>query len=131
MTDVRALIQTALDTALNGAVYVFWQRRAEITGDTNPDEYIVYTLGGDYNRAFADNQPLVQEADVTVRYYYRYEKADTAEGRTLVKNRENTIITALRGAGFSCPSGASDAGDVDEVGCFTSVIECSFGRVIS
>lgn len=129
MIDIRAMVQTALDTALNGAVYVFWQRRAEIADDPNPSEYIVYTLGGDYNRAFADNEPLVQEADVTVRYYYKYEMLDTTAGRALVKERENAILSALKGAGFSCPSGAFDSGDVDEVGCFTSVIECNYKRL--
>ena len=130
MTDVRGLIQTALDTALNGAVFVFWQRKAEIEEDPNPSEYIVYTLGGDYNRAFADNAPIVQEADITVRYYYKYEKLDTAAGRALVKSRENTILTALKGAGFSSLGGFFDAGDIDEVGCFTSVAECNYKRVV-
>jgi len=128
MTDIQTLVQTTLDTALAGAVYAFWQRKAEIESDPNPDEYVVYTLGPDKGKAFADNSPLLMEADVTVRYYYRYELIDTATGRTIVKNRTNQILTALKGAGFSCPGGFFDAGDVDEVGCFTSVCECSYGR---
>jgi hypothetical protein len=130
MPDIRALVQSTLDTALAGAMYVFWQRRTEIDSDTNPDEYIVYTLGGDYKRIFADDEPLTKEADVTIRYYYRQEKANTPAGRALVKSREQTILTALKNAGFFCPAGAMDAGDVDDVGCFVSVIECNYGRVI-
>ena len=130
MTDIRAIAQTALDTALNGAVYVFWQRKAEIANDPNPSEYIVYTLGGDYNRKFADNVPIAKEADVTVRYYYKYEKLDTSAGRALVKAREETLLTALKGAGFSSLGGFFDSGDIDEVGCFTSVAECNYKRVV-
>jgi len=127
--DIRGLVQATLDTAFSGSVYVFWQRKAEIEG-SDIDEYIVYTLGGDYNRTFSDDEPLLKEADVTVRYYYRYEKLDTATGRTLVKNREDAILTALKGAGFLCPNGAFDGGDIDDVGCFTSIIECNYGRVV-
>lgn len=130
MTDVRVLVQAALDTALNGEVCVFWQRRAEIEDDPNSDEYIVYTIGGDRHSAFADGEPLTSKADATVRYYYKHETIDTPAGRAKVKEREATILTALKNADFSCPSGAFDAGDVDEVGCFTSVIECSYVRVI-
>lgn len=128
MEDIRGLVQSTLDSAFNGAVYVFWQKASDISG--NLDEYIVYTISGDYNREFADDAPLTQEADVTVRYYYPSSYIDTSTGREKTKSRENAILAALKGAAFSCPSGASDAGDIDDVGKYVSVIECSYKRVV-
>lgn len=92
---------------------------------------VKHTSGPDKGKAFADNEPLMMEADVTIRYYYRYELIDTADGRVLVKNRMNLILTALKGAGFSCSGGFFDAGDVDEVGCFTSVRNVRLGGLCS
>ncbi len=131
MIDIRGLVQSTLDTALDGNVYVFWRQRAKIAGDKNLDEYIVYTLGGDYNQIFADDEPLTKEADITIHYYYRSKKIQTFAGRTLIKDREKTLLTALKEAGFSCPNGAFDAGDIDDIGYLTSIIECSYGRVVA
>lgn len=130
MTDVRALVQAALDAFFNGEVCVFWQRRAE-NGGENQDEYIVYTLGGDNELSSTDDKQIItKEADITVRYYYRYEMIDTSAGRKKVAERENQIIDALKNAGFLCRGGAFDAGDVDDAGCFTSVIECNYWRAV-
>ena len=131
MTDVREMIQSTLDAALVGTnVYVFWQRRVEILSTPNPDEYVIYTLGGDYDREFADNEPLIKEQDITIKYYYRSEKTETSAGRTLIKSRENTILNSLKAAGFYSPSGFFDVGDIDDIGYFTSVSEWSFARVV-
>lgn len=131
MTDIQSLVQSTLDNALMGTVYVFWQRKVEIEGDPNPDEYVVYTRGTDDDLEEADNgQVITKEADVTIRYYYKCELVESAEGRAMVKGRESTILTALKDAGFLCSGGFFDAGDVDAVGCFTSIAECSYWRAI-
>jgi hypothetical protein len=128
MSGIRGMVQAALDAAFNSEVYVFWQRKADI-GDQ--DEYIVYTLGGDNELELIDNgQIITKEADVTVKYYHKYEMSDTPTGRTDVESREDQILTALKSAGFLCHGGFFDAGDVDEVGCFTSVAECNYWRAI-
>jgi hypothetical protein len=126
MSDIRGMVQTALDTALKGAVYAYWQRKS----GPDADEYIVYTLAGDSVEAFADDAPLVKSAGITVRYYYRAEKLDTHAGRQAVKIWEESIQAALEGAGFTIPFGAFDAGDVDDIGYFVTVFECEYQRVV-
>ncbi len=130
MSDIRGLVQTTLDTELSGAMFVHWQLRVEIQSDPNPNEYVVYTLGGDNDSAFADNEPLVKSADVTLRYYYRKEKLNTHAGREAVKSRENSMLTAMKTAGFYTPSGFFDAGDIDGIGYMVSVSEWSYARVV-
>lgn len=131
MMDMQAILQSALDKALNGAVCVFWQRKTEVADNPSPDEYVVYTRGIDTELEQADNgQVLIKEAVATIRYYYRCELAETEVGRARVKGRERKMLAALKEAGFSCSGGFFDAGDVDEIDCFTSVAECSFWRAI-
>lgn len=130
MTDVRALTQTTLDTALNtDKVRVHWIRKSETDGE-DPDEYVVYTLDGDPADAYADNVPLIRTANVAVRYYYREALLDTAAGRTAVKTREEQIATALEGGGFSLPNGWFDAGDIDDIGYGVTIFEAYIGRVV-
>lgn len=130
MIDIRSKIQLALDTALYpDRVFSFWGRKVEVEG-ANSDEYIVYTLSGDNSDSFADDTALVKSHDATIRYYYRDTLAHTSTGRKKVKNRENQIIDALKNAGFEIPNGVFDAGDIDSVGFFVSLIECQFWEVI-
>lgn len=130
MTDVRGILQTALDDALSSAkVRVYWLRKAETTGEA-PEEYVVYTLDGDPAGVYADDQPLTRSANVVIRYYYRGSKLDTAAGRSAVKARETVIAEALEGAGFSLPSGYFDAGDIDDIGFGTTVFEAYYWRVV-
>ncbi|NLB52084.1 MAG: hypothetical protein GX808_04005 [Syntrophomonadaceae bacterium] len=124
MIDIRGLVQTALDNTLKGAVKVFWQRKK----GADADEYIVFTLSGDSTEFFADNEPLVMAGDVTVRYFYRDYYLDDQAEREHVKSQEKIIQTALEGAGFVLPFGKFDAGDVDNIGYFTTVFECEFWR---
>lgn len=124
---IRKRLQTALDTT---GVKTFWKRRAKIGGDADPDEYIVYTLGGDYGRAFADDLPLVCEATATVRYYCLSDQYETEAGRADAEDRVKSILGALHAAGFDTPSGAFDVGDIDDSGYDAVVIECAFRRVV-
>lgn len=123
---IRDLIQSALDTALYPDVSVHWQRKA----GPDVDEYVVYTFGGDSNEEHADDVPLIKAGSITVRYYYRAEKLDTHAGRQAVISRENTIDTALKGAGFDLPNGYFDAGDVDDIGFYVTAFECEYWRVV-
>jgi hypothetical protein len=130
VTDVRDLIQSTLDTALTAAkVYVFWQRKVEIAGDTNPDEYVVYTYEGDEPEIYADNVPLVVDSDATVKYFYRKDKLNSKTGRDGIKSRETGIKSALKAVGFTV-SGPMDVGDVDGIGFYCSVFDCSYSEVV-
>ena len=131
MIDIRSLIQTKLDTALNSfGVYVFWQRRIEVASDPNPNEYIVFTYGGESPEKHADNKPLIERAYVTIRYYYRAENADTYAKRQIISGRETLIKTSLKNAGFNIDVGPFDAGDVDDIGFYCTVFECSYSEVV-
>ncbi len=123
---MRNLLQQTLDDALYPDVYSFWQRKS----GADVDEYIVYTLGGDSNESHVDNKPLVNNASVTIRYYYRAEMLDTYTGRQVVQAREEAIETALKNAGFTIPFGRFDGGDIDDIGFYVTIFECEYWRVI-
>ena len=124
---IRSKVQTALDTALYAlGVYSYWQRKS----GADANEYIVYSLAGDSAEFHADDVPLIMQASLTVKYYYRAEKINTHAGRETIKGREATIQAALEGAGFIIPFGKFDAGDVDDIGYFVTVFECDYGRVV-
>jgi len=124
MSDVRSLVQTALDTALDGKVRVYWQRKS----GADADEYIVYTQSGDAEKFHADDIPVAKSCSITVKYYYRADLLDTYSGRQAVKSRELDIQEALEEAGFKIPFGSFDAGDVDDIGYFVTVFECEYLR---
>ena len=129
MTDIRGKIQLALDTALFAdKVFSFWNRKVEVAGE-NKDEYIVYTLSGDTPESYADNSELIKLHEVTIRYYYRDTLPQTSAGRTKVKNRETQIVEALRNADFEITN-VFDAGDIDNVGFFVTLIECQYWEVV-
>ena len=133
-TDVRALIQTALDEAFNDLLFpdnirVFWRRRSETEGE-DPDEYIVYTLDTDPYENYADNAPFTRAARLTVRFYYRDTLIDTRAGRAKVKSHEAAIESALRAARFALPSGYFDGGDIDDIGFGTTIFPVEFWEVL-
>ena len=123
---MRNLLQQTLDDALHPDVYSFWQRKS----GADVDEYVVYTLGGDSNDFHADDNPLVNHANVTVRYYYRAEMLDTYTGRQAVQDREETIEAALKNAGFVIPFGKFDGGDIDDIGFYVTIFECEYWQVM-
>ncbi len=126
MSDIRGLVQTAVDAALYPGVLTYWQRKS----GADADEYIVYTQSGDSSEYHADNAPFVKAGGITVKYYYRAEKIGTPTGRQAVKSREEAIEAALEGAGFAIPFGKFDAGDVDDIGYFVTVFECEYWRLV-
>ena len=123
---MRNLLQQTLDDALYPDVYSFWQRKS----GADVDEYVVYTLSGDSATSHADNEPVTNNANVTIRYYYRSNKLDTYDGRQLVEAREEAIEIALKDAGFTIPFGKFDGGDIDDIGFYVTVFECEYWRVI-
>lgn len=126
MTDVRKLMQTALDTFLYPDVHSYWLRKS----GEDSDEYVVYTLGGDPAGAYADGVPLTRNANITVRYYYRDSMINDSAGRATIKGHEEQIATAITGAGFTLPNGYFDAGDIDDIGFGTTIFEANYSRVV-
>ncbi len=125
--DIRALVQTALDTALySDGVYVYWLRKSD---ETDPDEYVVYTLDGDPVGAYADGDPLTRNANASIRYYYRDSMLNSSAGKAAIKARETQIAAALTGAGFTLPNGYFDSGDIDDIGFGTTIFEAYYSRV--
>mgnify|MGYP000976645529 CR=1 FL=1 len=127
---IRELLQNTLDTAVvSDGVYSYWQRKTETAGQDN-DEYIVYLLNEDLNEVFADDEALIKNKSITVKYYYRDSYLDTPEGRLHVDQRAEVILQSLLGAGFTCPNGYFDAGNVDDIGFSTIVFEINYIRLV-
>lgn len=127
MTDIRSLVQTALDAVLYPDVRVYWLRKSD---GEDPDEYVVYTLDGDPVGAYADDVPLTRDANVSIRYYYRDSMVTTKTGRAAIGTREEQIAAALVSAGFTLPNGYFDAGDIDDIGYGTTIFEAYYSRVV-
>lgn len=127
MTDIRAMVQETLDTALYPDVRVYWLRKSD---GEDPDEYVVYTLDGDPVGEYADDAPLTRDANVSIRYYYRDFMVTTNSGRAAIITREEQIAAALMSAGFTLPNGYFDVGDIDDIGFGATVFEAYFSRVV-
>lgn len=122
---IRRYVQQTLDNALEPlGVYSFWQRKADI----DLEEYIVYETN-DIDEAFADLEPLIKVANVTIKYFYRQEMADTEASRQTIDSRKKLIMQSMKAAGFDCPTGAFDAGDIDDIGYFAVIFEMTFKGV--
>jgi hypothetical protein len=118
-------IQTVLDTALYPDVLSYWMRK---TG-ADADEYVVYTIDSD-DATNADDEPLIRNANVAVRYYFKDSLIGTSTGRTKVQDRVGTIVSALESNGYSVPYGPQNIGDIDDIGYGVLLIECYKGRVV-
>lgn len=130
MTDVRTAMQTVLDNALNADnVRVFWMRKTD-TSNADPDEYVVYTQDGNTPTSYADDAELIRSTNIVVQYHYNFDLIDTQAGRTAVKTREQTILTALKNGGFFVFNGPFDVGDIDDAGYGTTIFECYFDEVV-
>lgn len=124
---IKDLVQLTLDTVLYPKdILVHEQRKS----GPDADEYVVYSSSGDNREDFADDEVLIKNASVTVRYYYRAEKLDNYTTKKKVREVEDLIESSLEDAGFVIPFGRFDAGDVDDIGYMTTVFECEYWRVV-
>lgn len=118
MNDILDLVQTTLDNLLvSDGVYSFWGRRAEVGSQTA--EYVIYSIDEDAAEVSADGDLMFRTASVSLQYYVKYGVARTAQGRRSALNRMKSIMNAMRSAGFGCPTGWSEIGDVDGLGYAT------------
>ncbi len=132
---IKNLIQTTLDNVLyEKGIYVFDQRK---TGH-DLDQYVVYSISGDIREAHADDEVILKNANITIRYFYRVDLLDTYEGRQAIWEEgrqaiweiEDLIEEALENAGIRIPFGRFDGGDIDDIGYFTTIFECEYWRVV-
>lgn len=124
---IKDLVQTTLDTVLYPKdIHVYEQRKS----GPDADEYVVYSSSGDSREDFADDETLIKNTSITVRYYYRAEKLDNYATRKKVREIEDLIEISLEDAGFDIPFGMFDAGDVDDIGFMTTIFECEYWRVV-
>lgn len=124
---IKDLVQLTLDNVLYSKnIYVYEQRKS----GRDADEYVVYSLSGDTREDFADDETMVKNANVTVKYFYRVEKLDNYTTRKKVREIEDIIETTLEESGFVIPFGKFDAGDIDDIGYFVTVFECEYWRVV-
>lgn len=120
MNDILDLVQTTLDTLLvSDGVYSFWGRRAEIDQKAQTAEYVIYSIDEDAAEVSADGDLYFRTASVSLQYYISYTIARTYAGRRQATNRMKAIMKAMRNAGFGCPTGWSEIGDVDGLGYAT------------
>ena len=122
MQDILNLVQQTLDALLvteTSAVYSFWGRRAEVDADPQTQEYVIYSFSSDNAVVSADGDLMVRTATVALQYYVKYSVARTYTGRQTATERMDSIMGAMRSAGFGCSAGWSEIGDVDDVGFAT------------
>lgn len=130
MKAILDLIQTTLDTLLVGEtekVYSFWGRRAEIDND-QASEYVIYDITSDDADIVADGDVIYRRMNVSLQYYVKYAVARTYAGRQSACDRMDAIREAMREAGFGCPGGWAEIGDVDDVGFATFRSEYNIPR---
>ena len=128
MNEIFDLVQSTLDTILsNDGIRVYWGRRAE-DDKANPTEYVIYDLDGDPAEVSADGDVLFRMTGVSLQYYIKHSVARTYKGRQQSFERMEQMMEAMRGAGFGCPSGWSEIGDVDEIGFATFRAEFEIPR---
>ena len=118
-------IQAVLDATLYPEVLSYWLRKS----GTDANEYIVYTIDSD-EAINADDRPLIRNANIAVRYYFKDSLLSTSSGRTKVQNRAEAIIVALEESEYTIPYGAQNIGDIDDIGYGVLLIECYKERVV-
>lgn len=119
VADVLDLVQSTLDSILSeSGVRSYWGRRAD-DGQANPSEYVIYDVDRDEAEVSADGDLYYRTISVSLQYYVKYSGARTYTGRRTTNDRMETMREAMRSAGFGCPSGWYEIGDVDDIGFAT------------
>lgn len=131
MNDILDLVQITLDTLLaSEGVYSFWGRRSEVDDSSQAQEYIIYSIDGDPADVSADGDVMYRMMNVSLQYYVKFSVARTYAGRKKAAARMDAIMEAMRAAGFGCPQGWIEIGDVDEVGFATFRSEYEIPRLM-
>ena len=128
--DVLQLTQDTLDDLLGSAgVRSYWGQRGEIDSGAKTDEYIVYSQDDDPITESADGETLARTASIAIRYYIDQTVRKTYNGRVAYTERVNSILIAMTNAGFLCPSGWMEIGDIDDVGFTVFLAVFDYARV--
>lgn len=133
MKAILDLVQTTLDTLLvtnTEQIYSFWGRRSEIDADDKAVEYVIYEWNNDDADVSADGKLYYRRSNVSLQYYVKFGIARTYQGRQNAMDRMDAIMKAMREAGFGCPGGWIEIGDVDDVGFATFRSEYEIPRLM-
>lgn len=132
MSEILDLVQTTLDTLLaTDGVRSFWGRRTEIDADPQATEYIIFDWENDGAEVCADGDCLYRVTGISLNYYQKFGIARTYAGRQAAMDRMESVMNAMRTAGFGCPDGWVEIGDVDQVGFATFRSEYDIPREIT
>ena len=132
MTEILDLVQETLDTLLSSdGVRSFWGRRADIDADPQTSEYIIYDWENDGAEVCADGDCLYRVTRISLNYYMKFNIARTYTGRLASMDRMESVMKAMRSAGFGCSNGWMEIGDVDNVGFATFRSEYDIPREIT
>lgn len=129
--DVLQLTQSILGNlfAADG-VRAYWGQRGEIDQGAKADEYIIYSQDNDSIFESADGGTLARTASIAVRYYIDQHLRKTHAGRLLYTERVNAILAAMTEAGFLCPNGWMEIGDIDDVGFAVFLAAFDIARIV-
>lgn len=130
MTDVLQLVQDTLDGVLSvDKVRVYWGKRGEIDATAKKDEYVIYSQDNDSISVSADGAVIARTASISIRLYIDQATCRTYQGRLAYKMRAETILHAMIDAGFECPNGWVEIGDIDDIGFAVFLAVFDYARV--
>lgn len=129
MKEALELIQSTLDATFAAKkIRSFWNNRTE-TEDANKREYIIYSYSGGDVPDSADDDDLVKNCSVTIKYYYEKTLTASKSGRTSILDTINLIKSSLEARDIDV-SEPFDAGDINSNGFYTVIFECEIWSVI-
>ena len=102
MTDIREIVQLALETAFAGVIRNDWITAEDLEAVDLPVEHITYAQLGSEVAAYADDRPLIRRDRVQITWY----GTDT----TAKAKRMDTIEAAMLEADFTPVSLWTDTG---------------------
>lgn len=109
-------LKKALDEAIYPDVKTYQGQLPDLK--KSPREFCVYSVRSMNSQVYEDNRLVAGQDSIILRYYH-------AKGMRLakVREREHVIMEALLNAEFTCPSGAFELGDIDDIGYNTTGFE--------
>lgn len=109
---IEETVKKILDEAvLSEGVKTYHQRLTESQGKNRPSEYLVYTVEPMTSQIYGDDVYQGGNKYIQLFYFHRFGLSGKA-----VREKARKILKGMRSAGFTCPSGYYDLGDIDFIG---------------
>lgn len=107
----ETLKKTLDDAVIGDGIKTYHQRLTESQERNRPSEYLIYTVESMASQIYCDDVYKGGNNHVQVFYFHRLGLAGKS-----VREKARKIVKAMRAAGFTCPSGYYDLGDIDLIG---------------